>query len=175
MFVMVESLVVGEPWVDDLAGNVPGVQAAGIVLAGGRSSRMGTSKAALPWHGSTLLRRAVAVVGRVVDGPVAVVRAPGQELPALPAGVLVAEDPVEGRGPLQGIATGLATVADLASVAFVCSVDLPFLHPAYVGRVLALLDAPVRRCAESAQRAPRRPPPGRRPLGHRPHHPPPAA
>src|ERR687893_203957 len=28
--------------------------AAGIVLAGGRSSRMGTPKAALEWHGSTL-------------------------------------------------------------------------------------------------------------------------
>ena len=36
-------------------------RAAGIVLAGGRSSRMGTPKAALEWHGSTLLRR---VVGR---------------------------------------------------------------------------------------------------------------
>ena len=31
---------------------------AGIVLAGGRSSRMGAPKAALEWHGSTLLRRA---------------------------------------------------------------------------------------------------------------------
>ncbi|MGH3167275.1 MAG: molybdenum cofactor guanylyltransferase, partial [Trebonia sp.] len=30
---------------------------AGVVLAGGRSSRMGTPKAALEWHGSTLLYR----------------------------------------------------------------------------------------------------------------------
>ena len=35
---------------------------AGIVLAGGRSSRMGTPKAALEWHGSTLLRRTVGIV-----------------------------------------------------------------------------------------------------------------
>ena len=58
---------------------------AGIVLAGGRSSRMGTPKAALEWHGSTLLRRTVGIVTRVTDGPVVVVRAPGQSLPARPA------------------------------------------------------------------------------------------
>jgi molybdopterin-guanine dinucleotide biosynthesis protein A len=50
---------------------------AGIVLAGGRSSRMGTPKPALEWHGSTLLRRTVGVIARVTDGPVVVVRAPG--------------------------------------------------------------------------------------------------
>src|SRR5260370_10604525 len=33
---------------------IDGVTYAGVVLAGGRSSRMGTSKAALEWHGSTL-------------------------------------------------------------------------------------------------------------------------
>jgi molybdopterin-guanine dinucleotide biosynthesis protein A len=115
--------------------------AAGIVLAGGRSSRMGESKAALEWHGSTLLRRTAGLLARSVGGPVLVVRAPGQELPALPAGVETVDDPVEGRGPMQGIATGLAAVADRAQVAFVCSTDLPFLHPAYVRRVLDTLDA----------------------------------
>ncbi|WP_214365247.1 NTP transferase domain-containing protein [Pseudonocardia sp. H11422] len=110
--------------------------AAGIVLAGGRSSRMGAPKAALEWHGSTLLRRTVALLSRTVDGPVVVVRAPGQDLPALPARVEVVEDPVEGLGPMQGIATGLAAVAGRAPIAFVCSTDLPFLHPAFVRRVL---------------------------------------
>ena len=33
-----------------------------MVLAGGRSSRMGTPKAALEWHGSTLLRRTVGIL-----------------------------------------------------------------------------------------------------------------
>lgn len=97
---------------------------------------MGEPKASLEWHGSTLLRRTASLLARTVDGPVVVVRAPGQDLPALPAGVEVADDPVEGRGPLQGIATGLAAVADRAPVAFVCSTDLPFLHPAFVRRVL---------------------------------------
>ena len=37
---------------------------AGVVLAGGRSSRMGTPKASLEWHGSTLLRRTVGILAR---------------------------------------------------------------------------------------------------------------
>ena len=100
---------------------------------------MGEPKARLEWHGSTLLYRAAAVLARTVDGPVVVVAAPGQELPPLPAGVAVVEDPVEGRGPMQGLAVGLAAVADRAEKAFVCSTDLPFLHPAFVRRVLRAL------------------------------------
>jgi molybdopterin-guanine dinucleotide biosynthesis protein A len=102
---------------------------------------MGASKADLEWHGSTLLYRAAAILARTVDGPVIVVAAPGQELPELPAGIAVVEDPVEGLGPMQGLATGLAALEDRAEAAFVCSTDLPFLHPAYVRRVLGALEA----------------------------------
>jgi molybdopterin-guanine dinucleotide biosynthesis protein A len=109
---------------------------AGIVLAGGRSTRMGTPKAAMEWHGSTLLRRTVGIISRVTDGPVVVVRAAGQTLPALPSHIEVAADPRAGMGPVQGLATGLAAVAGRADIAFVSSTDLPFLHPAFVRRVL---------------------------------------
>lgn len=111
-------------------------EAAGVVLAGGRSSRMGEPKAGLEWHGTTLLYRAAAILTRSVDGPVVVVGAPGQTLPALPAEVAVVVDPVAGLGPVQGIAAGLGAVAGRADVAFVCATDLPFLHPAFVRRVL---------------------------------------
>jgi molybdenum cofactor guanylyltransferase len=114
--------------------------AAGVVLAGGRSSRMGSPKAALEWHGSTLLWRTVAIIGRATDGPVVVVRAPGQELPALPPDTEVVEDPAEGQGPVQGIAAGLAALADRVPVAFVSSTDMPFLHPAFVRRVVRAAD-----------------------------------
>jgi molybdopterin-guanine dinucleotide biosynthesis protein A len=114
--------------------------AAGIVLAGGRSSRMGTPKATLEWHGSTLLRRVVGIVARATGGPIVVVRAPGQDLPAMPKGVEVTEDAREGRGPLQGLAAGLAAVDGRAEVAFVSSTDAPLLHPAFVRRVVGALD-----------------------------------
>lgn len=112
---------------------------AAIVLAGGRSKRMGTAKADLEWHGSTLLRRAAGIVARAVDGPIVVVRARGQQLPALPASVEVTDDAREGRGPLEGIAAGLAAIDDRAQVAYVTGVDAPFLHPSCIRRVLALL------------------------------------
>lgn len=115
--------------------------AAGVVLVGGRSVRMGAAKAGLEWHGSTLLRHVVGLVGRAVDDSVTVVRAPGQGLPALPPGIEVVDDPVAGRGPLQGIAAGLTAVVGRASVGVVCAVDLPLLHPAFLRRAMRELAA----------------------------------
>ncbi len=115
--------------------------AAAIVLAGGRSRRMGVAKAGLPWGGGTLLDHVVGVVAGAVDGPVVVVRAPGQELPPVTAAeVRVVEDPREGLGPVQGIAAGLAAVAGEAERAYVSAVDVPLLRPAFVQAVLAALD-----------------------------------
>lgn len=112
-----------------------------MVLVGGHSSRMGTAKAALEWHGSTLIRRTLGILSRSIDGPLLVVRAPGQPLPEIPPQVEVVEDAQEGLGPLHGIAAGLAALVGRADAAFVCSTDLPFLHPAFVRRVLtALID-----------------------------------
>lgn len=118
------------------------VRVAGVVLAGGRSTRMGTSKALLEWHGGPLLRRVAGIVARSVEGPVFVVAAPGQAVPELPPDIAVLTDPQEGRGPLQGLAVGLGAAAAVpASAAFVCSTDVPLLHPAVVRRVLGgLLD-----------------------------------
>jgi molybdopterin-guanine dinucleotide biosynthesis protein A len=101
---------------------------------------MGTPKAALEWHGSTLLRRTVGILARATNGPVVVVRAAGQELPELPEATMIADDPREGRGPMQGIAAGLAALTGRAHLAFISATDLPFLHPAFVRRVLRGLD-----------------------------------
>jgi molybdenum cofactor guanylyltransferase len=101
---------------------------------------MGTPKAALEWHGSTLLGRTVRIIARVTSGPVVVVRAAGQDLPELPDGTLVTDDPHEGKGPVQGIAAGLAALTGRADVAFISSTDMPFLHPAFIRRVLRVLE-----------------------------------
>ena len=113
---------------------------AGVVLAGGRSSRMGVPKAGLEWHGSTLLARTVGILARATGGPVVVVRASGQDLPELPQRTVVVDDPRDGKGPVQGIAAGLAALDGRADAAFISSTDLPFLHPAFIRRVLRALD-----------------------------------
>jgi molybdopterin-guanine dinucleotide biosynthesis protein A len=101
---------------------------------------MGVSKPHLDWHGSSLLYRMTGLLSRAVVGPIIVVAAPGQELPELPETVLIVEDPVEGLGPLQGIAAGLNAAAEFQTYSFVCSTDMPFLHPAFIQRVLALIE-----------------------------------
>jgi molybdopterin-guanine dinucleotide biosynthesis protein A len=97
-----------------------------VVLAGGRSTRMGEPKATLDWHGAPLVVHvARALQDAVAGGPVVVVAAPGQALADLPPGVTRVDDPAEGRGPLQGIAAGLAALD--AEAAVVAGTDQPFV------------------------------------------------
>ncbi|HKI36175.1 MAG TPA: molybdenum cofactor guanylyltransferase [Gemmataceae bacterium] len=110
----------------------------GIVLCGGRSQRMGRPKAWLPFAGEIMLPRVVRLLGEVV-APVVVVAAPDQDVPPLPAGVEVVRDEEKGRGPLQGLAAGLAALAGRADAAYLSSCDVPFLRPAFVRRLVDLL------------------------------------
>ena len=75
---------------------------------------MGRDKASLPWHGSTLARRAAGLLARCAEPPVIVVCAPDQELPPLPDWVEVVHDPAPGLGPLAGLAAGLAAAGPRA-------------------------------------------------------------
>jgi molybdopterin-guanine dinucleotide biosynthesis protein A len=111
----------------------------GIVLCGGRSSRMGTPKATLPFDGETLLERVVRRLSLAVE-TVVVVGARGQELPALPPEVMVVRDRREFRGPLEGLAGGLAALSGRCEAAFATGCDAPFLRPEFVRRVLQLLE-----------------------------------
>jgi molybdopterin-guanine dinucleotide biosynthesis protein A len=111
--------------------------AGGIVLAGGRSTRMGTSKALLPFGPETMLQRVVRLLGDLV-APIVVVAAPGQEIPRLPPGVLVAYDEREGRGPLEGLRTGLKALPQQTGAAYVTSCDVPLLVPGFVRQMLNL-------------------------------------
>jgi molybdenum cofactor guanylyltransferase len=118
-------------------------EAGAIILAGGKSSRMGSPKAALDWHGSTLLRRVTGLAQRTVDGPVVVVRAPGQELPKIHPSIELVSDAREGRGPLQGLAAGMAAIGGRAEVVYVSSTDVPLLHPAFIRRVIGGFTADI--------------------------------
>lgn len=111
----------------------------GIVLCGGRSTRMGRSKALLPFGNEVLLQRVVRVLGDVV-GPVIVVAAHAQALPELPPGIRIARDEFESLGPLAGLVTGLAALRDEVDAAFVSACDAPLLTGSFVRRVCERLD-----------------------------------
>ena len=110
----------------------------GIVLCGGRSSRMGRPKAWLPFGNEVMLQRVVRVLSGGVN-PVVVVAAPGQDVPELPATVEIVRDEVEGNGPLEGLAAGLAALTGKVDAAYLSSCDVPFLKPEFVRRVISLL------------------------------------
>lgn len=112
---------------------------AGIVLAGGKSSRMGLAKATLPFGPELMLQRVVRLLGSVVQ-PIVVVAAPAQELPPLAAHIVVARDKREARGPLEGLLAGLTAVAPYAGAAYATSCDVPLLSPDFVRAVIDQLD-----------------------------------
>jgi molybdopterin-guanine dinucleotide biosynthesis protein A len=110
----------------------------GIVLCGGQSKRMGRPKAWLPFGDEFMLPRVVRLLREVVY-PLVVVAAPDQDVPPLPADVAVVRDEEKGRGPLQGLAAGLAALRGKAEAAYLSSCDVPFLQPAFVRRLIDLL------------------------------------
>lgn len=111
-----------------------------IILCGGKSSRMGRDKGSLPFGPEQMLQRVVRLVSEVVEiQNLVVVAAPGQSLPALPAGVLVAQDSREYRGPLEGLATGLSALGDRVDAAYATGCDVPLLVPAFVDQMFKSL------------------------------------
>src|SRR5262245_22780819 len=110
----------------------------GIILCGGKSSRMGRAKAWLPFGPELMLQRVVRILSDVVS-PIVVVAAKGQDVPDLPAGVEIARDEHEALGPLAGLAVGLAALGDRVEAAYASSCDVPLLQPAFVAAVIAAL------------------------------------
>lgn len=111
---------------------------AGIILAGGRSSRMGGGdKTLLALGDGTLLDRVVSRLGPQV-GPLAL-NANGDPTRFAATGLPVLADTVKGyAGPLAGILTGLEWASDVACQALVTAAgDTPFLPKDMVERLLA--------------------------------------
>jgi molybdopterin-guanine dinucleotide biosynthesis protein A len=109
----------------------------GIILAGGKSTRMGSPKALLPFGAETMLQRVVRLLGTVVS-PIVVVAAPDQSLPELPPAVIRTRDERDGRGPLEGLRAGLKALPASVDLAYVTSCDVPLLVPGFVTHMLRL-------------------------------------
>jgi molybdopterin-guanine dinucleotide biosynthesis protein A len=98
---------------------------------------MGRPKAWLPIGEELMLPRVVRILREVVR-PIVVVAAPGQDVPPLPPDIAIVRDEERGRGPLQGLAAGLAALQGQAEAAYLSSCDVPLLRPAFVRRLIEL-------------------------------------
>jgi molybdopterin-guanine dinucleotide biosynthesis protein A len=106
---------------------------AGIVLAGGSSTRFGSDKLRAPYRGRPLLHHAIAAAAAVSDD-VVVVMGPAADGRDLPPEARMAHDSAEGEGPLAGLHAGLLA-AVRSDVAVVVAGDMPDV-PAAVLRTL---------------------------------------
>jgi molybdenum cofactor guanylyltransferase len=110
-----------------------------IILAGGKSSRMGRAKAALPFGGVTILERILAELGSVFEEIVVVAaRADAESYPVErrirgAPGVVLLRDEDSYAGPVAALVRGLEAAS--GDSVFACSCDLPLLR-AEVARFL---------------------------------------
>lgn len=107
-----------------------------VILAGGYATRFGgRDKAVAPVAGTPMIRRVVDAVGPLVDDVVVNARTDQQAaindaLDGCRFDYRYAFDAVPDRGPLYGIATGLAVVE--TEYALVVACDMPFVNPRFV-------------------------------------------
>lgn len=111
---------------------------AAIVLAAGRSSRMGRPKPFLEWRGRTFVETVVGRAREIGASPIVVVANPEHralyaEL-ALGDCVLV-ENPQPDRGMFSSLQIGIAALPLEAAHAVFCPVDCPAISPAAWERV----------------------------------------
>ncbi len=111
----------------------------GLLLAAGRSTRMGQPKQLLDWRGRPLVAHltAVALASRL-DGIIVVVGAAEAEVRAalrdLP--VTIVTNPAYTSGMASSLATGLRALPADAAAALILLVDQPLVTPALLNRLI---------------------------------------
>ncbi len=109
-----------------------------VVLAGGRSSRMGRRKADLPFHGQTMLERIVAELAGTFDDLVIVAHPLGLNGAFRLPHVRIVSDDREYQGPLAALARGLRAVR--SDAAFACSCDAALVDAGVARALCGMLE-----------------------------------
>jgi molybdopterin-guanine dinucleotide biosynthesis protein A len=123
--------------IPEAAGPSQTTGATGIVLAGGRSTRFGSDKLAVPVEGVPLLHHPILRLAEVCR-EVLVVVAPDAEEPSTPLAVPVrlVRDASEGQGPLAGVLAGLSEIG--TDWALVAGGDMPTLQTSVLVEMLTV-------------------------------------
>ena len=107
----------------------------GIVLAGGKNSRMGIDKAFIKINGSRMIDKTMDIYSQLFAEILIVTNDP---LPYLEfSGATIVTDIYKGKGPLGGIYTGLFYAKN--NYTFACSCDMPFLNEAFIAYMIGQL------------------------------------
>jgi molybdenum cofactor cytidylyltransferase len=113
---------------------------AGIILAAGASSRMGTPKALLDYRGETFLDRLIRVLGGVCDPVIVALGYHAEEIRAKAQGrARFVMNPDPSRGQLSSLQTALAAVPDEADGFLFVPVDCPAVEQETVRRIVEAL------------------------------------
>lgn len=107
----------------------------GIILAGGKSNRMGQNKALLEIGGTSMIERVVRVMSGVCSE---VLIAGGNEGELGHLGYPIVPDIYPGCGPLSGLHAGLSAARNRYS--FVSACDIPFLSEELMRRIISEKD-----------------------------------
>jgi molybdenum cofactor guanylyltransferase len=106
---------------------------AGLVLAGGKSSRMGQDKALLDYQGQPLLRYQMQKLEDVGCQPIAISAPPGRGYEKFTK--LVIKDLIPNLGPMGGIYSVLKKLEDVEKI-LVLGVDLPNVTTEFLSRLI---------------------------------------
>lgn len=112
---------------------------AAIILAAGRSQRMGANKLLLPFRGSTVIGRVVdACLGAPIEQVIVVVRPSADEVRRVLAErtVNLVENPEAEGDMLSSLRCGLRALPTIVQTIVVAPADQPSLEPALVRRML---------------------------------------
>ena len=108
---------------------------AGIILAAGASSRMGSPKALLEYRGETFIQRLVRVLSAVCDPVIVVLGYHADALHSAVPDATIVVNPAPERGQLSSLQTGLSALPSAAEGFLFTPVDSPAVKIATVERL----------------------------------------
>jgi len=108
------------------------VNMTGILLAGGKNSRMGMNKAFLEIDEERLIDKTLNIYRRLFSEIIIVTNDPLPHLEFQSAALVT--DIYKGKGPLGGIYTGLFYAKN--NYTFVCPCDMPFLNESFIAYMI---------------------------------------
>ena len=107
----------------------------GIILAGGKSSRMGFNKAFIDFDGAPIIHRTVNLFKELFDEIIIVTNTP-LEYEGL--NIIIASDIYKDAGSLGGIYAGLVHAP--SEFCFVAACDMPFLNKEVISKMMIILN-----------------------------------